>query len=224
MTPPALRWSFLLARVLFAMLIVPVPLFRILRSLSDDTEREFASSLVGITAAVVVVIVTAALLMRVQANATVRKLRNTLDAQQPGRAFLVLKTSRMQSDLKSLKPDLYETGWNRWSTALVVTVDDESFTIWDRDARRGAEVISIPWSSVMSVKIDRAGVGAWWMDAAVTRVHSGPIKIDLVFPPGDVRRGFLWPAEPAEAAAMSALFAARIQVSHDQAEPLEKAE
>ncbi|WP_120339108.1 hypothetical protein [Cryobacterium soli] len=224
MTPPAWRWSFLLTRILFALLVVSVPLSRILRSLSDDTDRAFSSALAGITAVAVVGIVTVGLSMRVQANATVRKLRDTLAVQHPGGAFLVLKTSRMQSDLKSLKPDLYETGWNRWSTALVVTVDDESFTIWDRDGQRAAEVMSIPWSSVMTATINRAGVGAQWMDAVVTRVHSGPIKIDLVFPPGAVRRGLLWPAEPAEAAAMSALFAARIQVSHDQAEPLEKAE
>ena len=35
----------------------------------------------------------------------------------------------------------------------------------------------MPWALVMSVKIDRAGEGARWMDAVVTRVHAGPSRL-----------------------------------------------
>jgi len=216
MTPPAWRWSFILSRTALVALIASISMSRILRSLSDDNDRAFAEAVAWITAITVVAIVTVGLLMQSRATATVRKVRDTLAAQYPDQAFLVQKTSRMQSDLKSLKPDLFGSGWSRWTTAMVVTVDDRAFTIWDHDHGQAVEVLTVPWASVMSVKMDRAGVGVRWMDAVVARVHSGPIKIDLVLPLVAVKRGRLIPAEPAQAQAMAALFTRQAQTPKDQ--------
>lgn len=185
-------------------------------SLSDSADKAFSGAVAEIAAIAVVVIVALGLFVRLDANMTVRKVRDSLTAQHPGGAFLVQKTSRMQSDLKSLKPDLYRSGWSRWSTAMVITVGADAFTIWDHDHGQPLKVLNIPWASVMAIKIDRAGVGARWMDAVVTRMHSGPIKIDLVFPPVTVKRGMLMPAEPAQAQTMAALFASHVETPKEQ--------
>lgn len=216
MTQPTWRWSYLLTRVVFGLLLVSIPASRILLSLSESEDGAFSGAVAGIAVIAVVVIVSVGLFVRFDANVTVRKVRDTLAPQHPDGAFLVQKTTRMQSDLRSLKPDLFGSGWSRWSTAMVVTVGDEAFTIWDHDHGRPLEVLSIPWASVRTVKIDRVGVGARWVDAVVARVHSGPIKIDLVFPPVTVRRGMLTPAELEQVQSMEGHFTKHLHTPEDQ--------
>ena len=122
MTPPAWRWTYLLTRIAFALLLISVPAARILSSPSDSADRAFSSSVAGIAAIAVVVIVAAGLLTRLDANVTVRKVWVALAAQHPDGGGLVQKTSRMQSDLKSLKPDLYQdVGAGEWRAELACT-------------------------------------------------------------------------------------------------------
>ncbi len=195
----SLRWGYLAPKVAIVLVIVSVTVPRILGGATGGTAA--GPWIAVLTGVAIVLVVIVALLVRRATNDKLRSVRVALAATHPGGAFVVFKTETASVDVKSLKPDLAGSGWRRYSRGMIVTVGEDSFTLWERHGREAVAVLSVPWPSVLTVGVARVGVAELWIDAIVVRVESGAMKVDLFLPPESGSSGLFRPAGEDERAA-----------------------
>lgn len=208
MMSSSVRWGYLAPKLVVVLAVISVTVPRLIGGARGGTAAgPWITAVTGVAIAGVVI---GAVSIRFATNRKLRSARDCLASSYPGGAFVVFKTDTASANVKSLKADAVAAGWRGGSRGAIVTVDEEEFIVWERRGRGAVPVLSVPWSTVLSVGVERVGAAELLMDAVVVRVRSGAIKVDLFFPPANGGRGLFIPAGAEAFEAMHAAFEDRL--------------